>query len=395
MAPAQLAGGGAARVVAWDQTFAFTVNLGRPEEIVATFKVRNEDGTVVGEVAASLHGLDDAVPREAWLALRSSDLDSDVALDKGFLRVVLLYTCTPRIAFTVREGSGWFGAEHDTARVHVEAISLSAGPGSPRVDAPLQERMDSSHSTREAGALPNPRWEQPFVVAELTPGAQTVLELEGTCGAISLGKARLAFEDLPESARCDATVVAECGVETNVQLRLHGPAGSDPDMVGLASQDFEEAIADLDDAEVAQTLAELGVSDPIATAEARRQRLLMHYGPRSLQLTVSRIVTEDAAEDLPALEHSSSTTPLTRLHAPAHQQRDATGVFVCERLAPITDHDGGVAYAVVKRTALRPNFIDETKTSGGGFVHLTAAGYGKYRRPPHNPHHHTGIQGYL
>ena len=34
-----------------------------------------------------------------------------------------------------------------------------------------------------------------------------------------------------------------------------------------------------------------------------------------------------------------------------------------------------VAYAVVKRTALRPDFIEETKTTGGGFVHLTAAGY--------------------
>ena len=42
---AVLAGGGAARVVAWDQTFTFTANLGRPDELIATFKVSERTST--------------------------------------------------------------------------------------------------------------------------------------------------------------------------------------------------------------------------------------------------------------------------------------------------------------------------------------------------------------
>jgi hypothetical protein len=388
---AVLAGGGAARVVAWDQTFTFTANLGRPDELIATFKVRNEDGQAVGEASASLQDLGDARPRETWLPLRLSDVDSEVALDRGFLRVVLLYASTPRIEVSVREGVGWFGAEHDAARVDLRAISLTAQPGSPRAGgAPLVERLASQFRTRDAGGLPNPQWEQAFVVAELSAPAQVVLEFEGTCGDVSLGKARLAFEDLPSEVRCDATVTAPSGAETAVSLRLHGghdgrsaAAAPEPDTVGLAPQDFAEAIDDLDDAEVAETLRELGAELPpdatTSAADARRQRLRLLYGPRELRLSVTRILTETG--ELPALEHTPGTTPLGRLQAPAHQQREVCAIFVCERLSPVVDHhhSGGVSYAVIKRTALRPDFVEKKPGGGGGsaggFVHLTAAGY--------------------
>jgi hypothetical protein len=370
---AVLAGGGTSRVVAWDQTFTFSADIGRPEELVATFKA-SEGGEAIGEASASLEGLGDARPRETWLPLRRSDTESDVALDKGFLRVVLLYVATPRVEVRVREGNGYFGAKDDAAHVDVKAIGLTEPLGSPGAGsgAAMVEQLDSEFSTRSVGGLPNPQWEQTFVVAEVAD-AQLVLEFEGTCGQCSLGKARLAFEDLPAAARCDATITCEGAAETAVALHLR--TGVAPDMVGLAAEDFLEAIDDLSDGEVTETLRELGSEiPPDSTADTRRQRLRLLYGPRELHLSVRRVVSED--DELPTLAHAAAaTTPLSQLRAPAHQQRDVCGIFVCERLTPIVDHHRGVAYAVMKRTALRPDFVVEEPAAAGGFVRRTAAGY--------------------
>lgn len=364
---AVLAGGGTSRVVAWDQTFTFTSDIARPEELVATFKV-SEAGQALGEASVTLEGLGDSRPRETWLPLRRSDTESDVALDKGFLRVVLLYVATPRVEVRVREGDGFFGAEGDAAFVDAKVIGLSEPQGT---GATVVERLDSEFSTRRVGVLPKPQWEQTFVVAEVAD-ARLVLEFEGTCGQCSLGKARLSFEDLPAEARCDATVTCEGGAETAVALRLR--TDTMPDMVGLATQDFLEAIDDLSDDEVTETLRELGSEMPAdATADAWRQRLRLVYGPRELHLSVRRVVTEDGP--FPTLAHTAATTPLCQLQAPAHQQRDMCGIFVCERLAPIVDHHRGVSYAVMKRTALRPEFVDEEPATPGGFVRRTAASY--------------------
>ena len=366
---AVLAGGGTSRVVAWDQTFTFKAHIGRPEELVATFKV-TAGGEALGQVSASLEGLGDARPRETWLPLRASDVESDVGLGKGFLRVVLLYVATPRVEVRVREGAGYFGTEQDAAHVVVRAIGVAEPPGA-IPGAAMVERLDAQFSTRGVGGLPNPRWEQTFVVAEV-PDAHLVLEFEGTCGTASLGKARVSFADLPVETRCDATITAEDGAETEVVLRL-GRATM-PDLVGLSPEDFLEAIDDLRDDEVAETLRELGSGVPAdVTANAMRQRLRLLYGPRELRLSVRRVAAEEDA--LPALEHSAVTTPLSQLQAPAHQQRDVCGIFVCERLTPIVDHHRGVAYAVMKRTALRPHFVEEKPAVAGGFVRRTAAGH--------------------
>lgn len=366
---AVLMSGGTTRVVAWDQAFAFTESIGRPEELVATFKV-SEGEEAIGEASASLEGLGDARLRESWLPLRTSDMESDIALDKGFLHVVLLYVATPRVEVCVRDGDGYFGTQHDMARVQMTAIGLVASSGSPRADGTVMvERQIAVFGTRSMGGLPNPQWEQTFVVPELAD-AQLVLEFESTCGDAVVGKARLSFEELPAEALCDATITTENGTTTAVCLCLR--SGTAPDMVGLASEDFLEAIDDLDDGEVTATLSELGAEIPEdATANAQRQRLRLLYGPRELRLSVRRIVGEDS--ELPSLGHSVATTPISQLQPPVRQQRDVCAIFVCEKLNPILDHHHGVAYAVMKRTVLRPDFVEESTASG--FVHKSAAGH--------------------
>ena len=264
--PARLVGGasGAHQVVTFGaEPFYFTREIGPPEQLVVTFKVRDQSGADVGEASASLAGLQDAAPRAAWLALRESDGDSEAALNRGYLRVALLYVVTPRVALTVRDGGGWFGAaEGEGARVTVSALALSAGsPGA--AAGQLLERLAARHTTRAAGGLPSPAWGQTFVVPEPAEPERLLLELEGRlAGGVSLGKARLSFGELPPAARCGATLLPQTagrdgGGNTAADLEVQLRDGSEPDLVGLDAEDFEEAIGELSDPQVAETLQEL------------------------------------------------------------------------------------------------------------------------------------------
>ena len=81
-------------------------------------------------------------------------------------------------------------------------------------------------------------------------------------GGLSLGKARLSFGELPPAARCDATLLPQTpgrdgGGNTTADLEVQLRDGSEPDLVGLDAEDFEEAIGELSAPQVAETLQEL------------------------------------------------------------------------------------------------------------------------------------------